>query len=152
RLPPPGKPRPARPHVRAARAAGEDVKPEGPPMNAEEALRKAIHDSPADDVPRLVLADFLEESGQPERAGLLRLLLALRQAPDAPQAETRERRARRLLAQGVRPCVPVLTNSIGMGFALIPPGSFVMGSFENETHRRGEEGPRHPVTLTRPFY
>lgn len=36
-------------------------------------LMKAVCASPADDLPRLVLADWLEENGQPERAEFIRL-------------------------------------------------------------------------------
>lgn len=39
------------------------------------------------------------------------------------------------------------TNSLGMEFVLISPGSFVMGSDSNR-----DAMPRHPVTISRPFY
>jgi len=66
--------------------------------------------------------------------------------------------------------VPVLwTNSIGMRFALIPPGEFDMGSTEEEVARVREESkvpkvpgaapgrlpseaPKHRVRITRPYY
>jgi formylglycine-generating enzyme required for sulfatase activity len=48
--------------------------------------------------------------------------------------------------------VPVLTNSIGMQLALIPTGSFVMGSPDDEEDRSEDEGPQHQVEITRPFY
>ncbi len=44
-----------------------------------------------------------------------------------------------------------LTNSIGMRFALIPPGEFVMGSPESEDGRDIEEH-QHEVRITKPFY
>lgn len=61
------------------------------------------------------------------------------------------------------------TNSIGMKFALVPPGEFQMGSTPEEVARLHEEGkragdyawyldavlteaPRHRVRITRPFY
>jgi len=44
-----------------------------------------------------------------------------------------------------------LANSIGMKFALIPAGSFTMGSPESEEGRYSNET-QHPVTITRPFY
>ena len=48
--------------------------------------------------------------------------------------------------------VPVeTTNSIGMKFALIPPGSFLMGSPEGE-EGRGDGEFQHRVTLTKGFY
>jgi len=35
---------------------------------------------------------------------------------------------------------------------LVPAGSFMMGSPPDEPERKGDEGPRHRVTITRPFY
>jgi formylglycine-generating enzyme required for sulfatase activity len=46
----------------------------------------------------------------------------------------------------------VLTNSLGMRFALIPVGSFLMGSPESEVGRGQDEGPQHKVEITWPFY
>jgi sulfatase modifying factor 1 len=43
------------------------------------------------------------------------------------------------------------TNSIGMKFVWIPPGSFVMGSPKEEKERSDNET-QHKVTLTRGFY
>ncbi len=43
-------------------------------------------------------------------------------------------------------------NRIGLELRLIPPGEFRMGSPESEAGRLGNEGPRHQVRLTRPFY
>src|SRR5262249_20717131 len=40
---------------------------------------------------------------------------------------------------------PLLTNSIGMKLAFIPPGKFLMGSSEDEPNRDAHEGPRHEV-------
>jgi formylglycine-generating enzyme required for sulfatase activity len=45
-----------------------------------------------------------------------------------------------------------LTNSIGMGFVLIPAGKFVMGTPDNEPGRRKNEGPQHEVIITKSFY
>lgn len=45
-----------------------------------------------------------------------------------------------------------ITNSIGMKFVYIPPGTFMMGSPENEPGRYPLESPQHKVTLTRGFY
>jgi uncharacterized protein (TIGR02996 family) len=45
-----------------------------------------------------------------------------------------------------------MTAAVGMELALIPAGTFLMGSPETEPQRYADEGPRHPVTLTRPFY
>jgi len=46
----------------------------------------------------------------------------------------------------------VFTNSIGMRLRLIPAGSFLMGSPDNEEGREDHEGPQHKVTLTKPYY
>jgi formylglycine-generating enzyme required for sulfatase activity len=46
----------------------------------------------------------------------------------------------------------LVSNSIGMTFALIPSGKFTMGSNEAEPGRREHEGPEHEVTITQPFY
>ncbi len=43
------------------------------------------------------------------------------------------------------------TNSLGMKFKYITPGSFAMGSPTSETYRQGDER-QHQVTLTRGFY
>ena len=45
----------------------------------------------------------------------------------------------------------IITNSIGLKLALIPAGSFWMGSPKAEARRSGDEGPRHEVKLTRDF-
>jgi uncharacterized protein (TIGR02996 family) len=114
-------------------------------------LLQALHDNPADDVTRLVLADWLEEQGD-VRGELLRLHVALRQRSAGADLSACEERVRSLLAAGVRPCVPTRTNSIGMQLALIPAGAFLMGSPESEANRSAAEGPQHEVALSRPFY
>ena len=43
-------------------------------------------------------------------------------------------------------------NSLGMKFAIIPAGKFVMGSPGSEAKRSADEGPQHEVEITRPFY
>ena len=61
------------------------------------------------------------------------------------------------------PCAPRMRNEAGdntsdentfceEGFVLIPSGSFVMGSPNNELERDNDEGPQHEVTITRSFY
>src|SRR5262249_46308430 len=56
-----------------------------------------------------------------------------------------------LVSAGVQPVGPFFTNSLGMTFALIPAGAFLMGRTENEG-RSTLEIPQHKVTLTRGFY
>jgi formylglycine-generating enzyme required for sulfatase activity len=48
-----------------------------------------------------------------------------------------------------------LVNSVGMKFAHIPSGTFLMGSPDDEPERKtdqADEGPLHPVTISQPFY
>jgi formylglycine-generating enzyme required for sulfatase activity len=45
----------------------------------------------------------------------------------------------------------VFRNSLGMEFVLIPAGTFIMGSPQDESHRSKSEV-QHPVTISRPFY
>ncbi len=48
--------------------------------------------------------------------------------------------------------VPVaFENHIGLRFVIIPPGTFLMGSSDDEQGRRADET-QHEVTLSRPFY
>jgi formylglycine-generating enzyme len=115
-------------------------------MNMESVLLGAVRDDPGDRAPWLVLADWLEENGQLPRAELLRLCLA--PPLDDPW---REERIGALLAAGVQPGIPVTVNSIGMKLALIPPGSFWMGSLPEEANRYTDEDPRHRVDLTQSF-
>ncbi len=45
-----------------------------------------------------------------------------------------------------------VTNSIGMQFVYIKPGSFIMGSPSGKTKRRSADEKQHRVTLTKGFY
>lgn len=45
-----------------------------------------------------------------------------------------------------------ITNSIGQELVLIPAGSFLMGSPDNESGRASDEGPQRRVEITKPFY
>jgi formylglycine-generating enzyme required for sulfatase activity len=45
----------------------------------------------------------------------------------------------------------VFRNSLGMEFVLIPAGTFIMGSPQDEP-RRSKSEVQHPVTISRPFY
>jgi uncharacterized protein (TIGR02996 family) len=121
-------------------------------MDTEEALLRAILDDPTDETPWLVLGDWLEEQGQDDRAELLRLSRSLRTLPPVQERQHAEQRVAQLLIAGVKPCVPTVTNSFSIALALIPAGSFLMGSPGKELGRFADEGPRHKVTLTRPFF
>ena len=120
-------------------------------LDLEQVLLQAIHESPVDDTPWLVLADWLEEQADP-RADLVRLELLLRDDPDEPVRLEREKQVRQLIGAGVQPCVPVLINSVGMEFVLIRPGAFWMGSPVSEPGHYADESPRHRVRITQPFY
>ncbi len=45
-----------------------------------------------------------------------------------------------------------ITNSIGMKFKFIKPGTFTMGSPKDEEGRYDNEGPQHEVEITKAFY
>jgi uncharacterized protein (TIGR02996 family) len=113
-------------------------------------LLSSLHATPDDDLLWLAVADCLEEGGEPGRGELLRLCRRLREMPEDDERWRVEDRVRELVNGGVRPCVPEITNSIGMRFAFIPPGSFWMGSPQGEGN--DWERPRHRVTLTRPLW
>ncbi len=120
--------------------------------NHEQTLLAALHADPSDETAWLALADALEEGGQDERAELLRLHRALRRLGEGPRSKRMQERIGQLLRAGVRPCVPTLTSSIGMELALIPAGTFLMGSPDGEKGRNDREGPLHEVEITRAFY
>jgi uncharacterized protein (TIGR02996 family) len=121
-------------------------------MDTEEALLEALHAEPDDEVAWLALADWLEENDRHVQADLLRQHRSVRTAVDDRPRQEAVRRICDLLSGGTRPCVPIRTNSIGMELALIPPGSFWMGSPESEADRELCEGPLHEVAITQPFY
>jgi uncharacterized protein (TIGR02996 family) len=51
-------------------------------MSIPAALLRAILAAPADDTPRLVYADYLEEHGDPARAAFIRTQIALARVPE----------------------------------------------------------------------
>jgi eukaryotic-like serine/threonine-protein kinase len=116
---------------------------------------EVVQADPADDLAWLALADWLEESGQPGPAEIHRLSLILRRPTVEPRWPAEERLGQ-LLASGVRPVMPTETLRLGIGvelkMALIPPGTFLMGSPENELGHAADEGPVHRVTLSEGFY
>jgi len=136
----------------------DDV-PEDHAMNALDGLLQGIVDDPLAEDRWLILADWLEEHDDPRKAELLRLhrhLLATCCQPDRhPERCTWQARIVDLLGQGVRPCLPQRTISLGDGvemtFNFIPPGTFLMGSPEDEAGWEDNE-PAHRVELTRGFW
>jgi uncharacterized protein (TIGR02996 family) len=116
-------------------------------MDQEQAFLQAMREQPRDLTTRLVFADWLEERGDP-RGELLRLTHTLTQATDQPNRHELEDRLRSLLAAGVQPVGPFWMNSLGIRFAWVPPGVFLMGSPATETDR-GEDETQHRVRLTK---
>jgi len=118
-------------------------------MQDEAGFLKAMQEHPEDNSLRLVFADWLEERGD-ARGELIRLLHTLTQSVEIPDRSKLENRLRGLVASGVQPVGPFWTNSIGMKFAWIPAGTFMMGSPKSE-EGRGEDETQHQVTLSKGF-
>jgi uncharacterized protein (TIGR02996 family) len=118
--------------------------------DTERSFIAAILENLNDRFSRLVFADYLEEHGDP-RAELVRLTDTLTQSIDIPNRPELETRLRTLLEQGVQPIGPFCTNSLGMKFAWISAGIFLMGSPKEEKEREDSEA-LHKVTLTKGFY
>lgn len=128
-------------------------------MNTLDSLLAGIVSDPREETRWLVLADFSEESDQPDRAELLRLhrkLLATCCEPDAhPDRAAWQARVVELLVAGVKPCVPqetlTLPGGVPMTFSFIPPGAFLMGTASGEK-ASGSEKPRHRVDIGTGFF
>jgi uncharacterized protein (TIGR02996 family) len=127
------------------------MKPDQAETTLEEGFLRAMREEPDNEGHALVLADWLDEQGDP-RGELVRVQLALRKASVVAERQALEERMQGLLAAGVRPCVPTLVNSVGMRLAFIPAGTFWMGSQQSEDGRDDDEGPLHPVMIGRPFF
>jgi uncharacterized protein (TIGR02996 family) len=67
-------------------------------VSEREALLKAVCDNPDDDTPRLVLADWLDENGEPERAEFIRLQIEIAALPDGKTKQKKQAREKKLLA------------------------------------------------------
>jgi uncharacterized protein (TIGR02996 family) len=65
-------------------------------MSDHDALLGAICETPADDLPRLVYADWLEENGQPERAAFIRTEIDIYRRPEWDAERVRYEYAARL--------------------------------------------------------
>ena len=119
-------------------------------MNDEQDFLQAMQENPEDTSLRLVFADWLEERSDP-RGELIRLLHTLTQSVEVVDRDKLEERLRGLLASGVQPVGPFWTNSIGMKFAWIPAGTFLMGSPADEDDTYPDES-QQKVTLSKGFY
>jgi uncharacterized protein (TIGR02996 family) len=69
----------------------------GQGTSTEAGLLQAIDDTPHDDAPRLIYADWLEDNGQPERAELVRVQCELARIPPGGRAAQSRRREQELL-------------------------------------------------------
>jgi uncharacterized protein (TIGR02996 family) len=121
-----------------------------------EGFLRAIHEQPTELMHWLVLADWLDDQGQTDRAELLRLRQRLIAPIDAVERRPLEKRLQELILAGTEPVVArwiiELPSSVELELSLIPPGVFLMGSYDNERDRYDNEGPVHSVTITQPFY
>jgi uncharacterized protein (TIGR02996 family) len=119
-------------------------------MSTEEDMLAGIVAHPGELERWLILADWLEDRGDP-RAELTRLRFLLHTEPDHPDRTHRLARQQELLEQGLAAVVPTWTNALGIPFALLLPGSFWMGSPESQPERDADEQ-LHRVMLTHAFY
>jgi uncharacterized protein (TIGR02996 family) len=128
-------------------------------MATLEAFLEAIAEQPEDDAQWLILADWLDEHDDP-RGEQVRLLHALRQPQSCVtdrrskayrQRQHQEERLLQLQAHAVPTCQPTRVNSAGVVLALIPPGTFLMGSPRSELERQSSER-WHRVTMGRAFW
>ena len=122
-------------------------------MPTEEAMLTAFLDDivahPEDPSLWLILADWLDERDDP-RTELVRQSWSLLHEPHHPEFEQREARVQELISDGTIPVVPQL--KLGeFEFSWIAPGSFLMGSPQDEAEREDNEG-QHPVTISRGFW
>ncbi len=128
-------------------------------MSDLDALLAGIVADPHDALRWLVMADWLDDHGQPERAELVRVhreLLRTCTDPDAhPERPELHARMTELMRAGAQPCLPqttlTLPGGVEMRMSFIPPGSFLMGSPKSEAER-GDSETLHLVTLTKGFW
>lgn len=112
-------------------------------------LLEAIQRDPSDATAYLALADRLEESGLCDQSEFTRLHLRQRTGVGSRAELTR---MTHLLCGGIRPIVPTIVNSLGMAFALIPPGVFQMGCPAEDLENWTDQGPQHQQGVRRAFY
>jgi uncharacterized protein (TIGR02996 family) len=119
------------------------------PAEMEQAFLDDIVAHPEDPSLWLILSDWLTERDDP-RAELVRLTWQLQYEPDHDDFPTRQARVQELIAGGMLPVRP-RRKLEDFEFVWIAPGSFLMGSPEDETDRDKDEK-QHLVTLTRGFW
>jgi formylglycine-generating enzyme required for sulfatase activity len=120
-----------------------------PAPSDEQHILSALLANPDDLVGWQALADVRLERGD-RRGELLSLHLRVWAEWDAPQREAWRGRMMELLLAEVPFSLPAFCNSLGMEFALIPPGRFLMGSPPNEEERQKNEQ-QHEVEITQAF-
>jgi uncharacterized protein (TIGR02996 family) len=113
-------------------------------MDLEEGFLADMVAHPHDATPWLVLADWLEERDDP-RGELVRLLRLCWDEPRKKAFKSRHARLQELFASGVRLPLPRFTNSLGMEFVWVPPGTFWRGG------GNGKPGTRK-VEMKKPFW
>ena len=105
-------------------------------MTEHEAFLQAIRNAPADDAPRLIYADWLEEHSQADRAEFIRLQCRVARLPDpAPEHPLLMKRVEELLRSHWEEWVGPLRALVGAWHDRL--GEFWMGS------------EYHPVALRR---
>jgi uncharacterized protein (TIGR02996 family) len=125
-------------------------------LSQHEAFLRAIFDSPDDDTPRLVYADFLQEHGEPERAELIRVQcrLASIQRRSEPVEVGESRKRERELLDKLHPelelihWTPEEQARIGheRGFLIEPTAVICPGELEDVA------GVREKIVRTRPHW
>jgi uncharacterized protein (TIGR02996 family) len=119
-------------------------------------LESLLSGLPDDPLTAFVVADYLEEQGDP-RAEVLRLVCTLTRSVKVRGRAGLEKRLRMLLYEHKIPPVAAtmrlpLSETVGLTLAWIPPGTFRMGSPRSEANASDAEQPTHNVTLTRGFW
>lgn len=96
-------------------------------LEEREAFLRAIFDTPDDDTPRLVYADWLEEHGFPHHAGLIRVQceLAGREPGDRPSPEIYQRQAELIRAVNAIDLPAVTAAFPNRGFRFVEELSFL---------------------------
>lgn len=105
------------------------------------AIINSIIEDPTDHLSWMALADYVEESGEYDRASLIRSTLALRMTASInDECIDHQKVVQTLISKGVPPCHPTISFDVlpDANFAIIPPGGFFM---------RG-----NAVGITKPFF
>ena len=121
-------------------------------MSELEGFLQAIDDDPADETNWLVMADWLEDNGDPRRAELVRLQRSLPNAAlgvDPPPC--RGARPRPARSPASQPCVPLRHSSIGMEPGAHPrrvvPHGLAGAGVAAHGGRDAAPGAHHPAVL-----